>query len=105
MPQDAAIKDLEQAIAFSGEPQFAEGRRAPQGEEEQEISPPPDVKEEAKEGEEKEVSGGAGHQGDTTQAAEADRHQCSRCNKQFSRLSLLNRSQCTQGCMLWHVEV
>ena len=64
--QDAANKDLEQAIAFSGEPQFAEGRRAPQGEEEQEISPPPDVKEEAKEGEEKEeVSGGAAHQSDT----------------------------------------
>ena len=31
------------------------------------------------------------------QAPEAGRHQCHRCNKQFSRLSLLNRSELTQG--------
>ena len=77
--QDAAIKDLEHAIAFSGESTFLEGRKGTavhhqtHGEEEEEISPPPDVKEEGKEAEKEEG------------------HRCARCGKSFSRLSLLNR--------------
>ena len=77
--QDAAIKDLEHAIAFSGESTFLEGRKGAavhhqtHGEEEEEISPPPDVKEEGKEAEKEEG------------------HRCARCGKSFSRLSLLNR--------------
>jgi len=79
--QDAAIKDLEHAIAFSGEPTFLGGRKGmgagvhhPHGEEEEEISPPPDVKEEGKEA-----------------GKEEEGHRCARCGKSFSRLSLLNR--------------
>ena len=79
--QDAAIKDLEHAIAFSGEPTFLDGRKGmgagvhhPHGEEEEEISPPPDVKEEGKEA-----------------GKEEEGHRCARCGKSFSRLSLLNR--------------
>ena len=79
--QDAAIKDLEHAIAFDGKPTFLDARKGvgagvhhPHGEEEEEISPPPDVKEEGKEAEK-------GEEG----------HRCARCGKSFSRLSLLNR--------------
>ena len=75
--QDAAIKDLEHAIAFDGKPTFLDGRKGvgagvqhPHGEEEEEISPPPDMKEEGK---------------------EQEGHRCARCGKSFSRLSLLNR--------------
>ena len=78
--QDAAIKDLEHAIAFDGKPTFLEGRKGagvhhPHGEEEEEISPPPDVKEEGGKEAEKVEEG----------------HRCARCGKSFSRLSLLNR--------------
>ena len=81
--QDAAIKDLEHAIAFSGEPTFLDGRKGvgsavhhpAHGEEEEEISPPPDMKEERGKEAEKEEEG----------------HRCARCGKSFSRLSLLNR--------------
>ena len=79
--QDAAIKDLEHAIAFDGKPTFLDGRKGvgagvqhPHGEEEEEISPPPDMKEEGKEA-----------------GKEEEGHRCARCGKSFSRLSLLNR--------------
>ena len=82
--QDAAIKDLEQAIAFSGEPTFLDGRKnigvnqqqSQPGEEEEEISPPPDVKEESKE---------------KQKEKDDDGHRCTKCGKSFGRLSLLNR--------------
>jgi len=82
--QDAAIKDLEQAIAFSGEPTFLDGRKnigvnqqqTQPGEEEEEISPPPDVKEEGKE---------------KQKEKDDDGHRCTKCGKSFGRLSLLNR--------------
>jgi len=81
--QDAAVKDLECAIAFSsmsGEASLMTisgeiNQKSPGGDEEEEIAPPEDIKDEPKE----------------VKTTDVDQHECPKCSKAFSKVSLLNR--------------
>jgi len=86
--QDAAVKDLECAIAFSsmtGEASFVtlsgeSKEKSPIGEEEEEIAPPADIKDEKKD-----------EKQENDNKADGSQHECSECNKSFANISLLQR--------------
>merc|ERR1719367_2430448 len=98
--QDAAIKDLENAIAYGTDPSQITlsrqtrllERKSGSVDEEEEISPPDDLDEDNDNDDSKHVQlKTPAAQIPTQPAAPIKKHECKKCKKSFSRVSLLNR--------------